>query len=283
MLTNISLVLEACRELNIPYEILHPSQNLIRIRHGGEDYFFVNYMTAFDRGSLAQIFKDKEYTYQLLKAHINTPKTLSFVSPHCEDKYQKYLSFPDIESIVLEVNKNFAFPVIIKRNRGSGGNNVFLCESGEQIKAALEIIFNVNSKDYDYVALAQEYIEITREYRAIFCKEKLVLLYEKDKSQAEFAGNLSPLHWEGAKAQHITNSRVIAEIEDFVRPVFAEMAIDYAGFDIALDTKGAYWLIEINSSPNYDIFVRDNDRQIVVTMFKEILESLVVNKTPYLK
>ena len=283
MLTNISLVLEACRELNIPYEILHPSQNLIRIRHGGEDYFFVNYMTAFDSGSLAQIFKDKEYTYQLLKAHINTPKTLSFVSPHCEDKYQKYLSFPDIESIVLEVNKNFAFPVIIKRNRGSGGNNVFLCESGEQIKAALEIIFNVNSKDYDYVALAQEYIEITREYRAIFCKEKLVLLYEKDKSQAEFAGNLSPLHWEGAKAQHITNSMVIAEIEDFVRPVFAEIAIDYAGFDIALDTKGVYWLIEINSSPNYDIFVRDNDRQIVVTMFKGILESLVVNKTPYLK
>ena len=280
MLTNIAILLEACRELNIPYEILHPSQNLIRIRHGGEDYFFVNYMTAFDSGSLAQIFKDKEYTYQLLKAHINTPKTLSFVSPHCEDKYQKYLSCPDIESIVLEVNKNFAFPVIIKRNRGSGGNNVFLCESGEQIKAALEIIFNVNSKDYDYVALAQEYIEITREYRAIFCKEKLVLLYEKDKSQAEFAGNLSPLHWEGAKAQHITNSRVIAEIEDFVRPVFAEMAIDYAGFDIALDTKGVYWLIEINSSPNYDIFVRDNDRQIVVTMFKDILESLVVNKNP---
>ncbi len=278
MLTNISLLLEACGELNIPYEILHPSQNLIRIRYGGEDYFFVNYMTAFDSGSLAQIFKDKEYTYQLLKDQINTPKTLSFVSPHCEEKYKKYLIFPDIESIVLEVNKNFAFPVIIKRNRGSGGNNVFLCQSGEQIKAALEIIFNVNSKDYDYVALAQEYIEIEHEYRAVFCKEKLVLLYEKDKSQAEFAGNLSPLHWEGAKAQHITDSRIISEIEDFVRPVFAEMAIDYAGFDIALDTKGAYWLIEINSSPNYDIFVRDHDRQIVVTMFKDILESLIVNK-----
>ena len=283
MLTNISLLLEACGELNIPYEILHPSQNLIRIRYGGEDYFFVNYMTAFDSGSLAQIFKDKEYTYQLLKDQINTPKTLSFVSPHCEEKYKKYLIFPDIESIVLEVNKNFAFPVIIKRNRGSGGNNVFLCKSREQIQEALEIIFNVNSKDYDYVALAQDYIEIAREYRAVFCKEKLVLLYEKDKSQADFAGNLSPLHWEGATAKHITNSRIISEIEDFVKPVFAEIAIDYAGFDIALDTKGAYWLIEINSSPNYDIFVRDNDRQIVVTMFKGILESLVVNKTPYLK
>ena len=60
------------------------------------------------------------------------------------------------------------------------------------------------------------------------------------------------------------------------------MAIDYAGFDIALDTKGVYWLIEINSSPNYDIFVRDNDRQIVVTMFKGILESLIINKKPWM-
>ena len=130
------------------------------------------------------------------------------------------------------------------------------------------------------MALAQEYIEIAHEYRAIFCKEKLVLLYEKDKSQAEFAGNLSPLHWEGAKAQHIINPNLMSEIEDFVKPVFAEMAINYAGFDIALDKKGQYWLIEINSTPNYDIFMRDNDRQIVVTMFKGILETLIVKKKP---
>jgi len=233
MLTNIEILLAACQELNIPYEILHPSQNLIRLKQGGEEYYFVNYMTPFNSASVAELFKDKEYTYQLLNGKINTPRTLGFVSPHCEEKYKKYLIFPDIESIVLEVNKKFAFPVILKRNRGAGGNNVFLCETREQIKAALEIIFNVNSKDYDYVALAQEYIEIAHEYRAVFCKEKLVLLYEKDKSQAKFAGNLSPLHWEGAKAKHIINPDLMSEIEDFVKPVLAEMAINYAGFDIA--------------------------------------------------
>jgi glutathione synthase/RimK-type ligase-like ATP-grasp enzyme len=280
MLTNIEILLAACEELNIPYEILHPSQNLIRIKHRGENYYFVNYMMPFNSASIAQIFKDKEYTYQLLNGKINTPKTLGFVSPHCQEKYKKYLTFPDIESIVLEVNKNFALPMILKRNRGAGGNNVFLCETREQIKEALEIIFNIDSKDYDYVALAQEYIEISHEYRAVFCKKKLVLLYEKDKSHAKFAGNLSPLHWEGAKAKHIINPYLMSEIEDFVKPVFAEMAINYAGFDIALDKKGQYWLIEINSTPNYDIFMRDNDRQIVVTMFKGILDSLILNKKP---
>ena len=65
-----------------------------------------------------------------------------------------------------------------------------------------------------------------------------------------------------------------------MQPVFAKINVNYGGFDIAIDQNGDYWLIEINSSPNFEIFVRDNDRQIVVTMFKDILESLVVNKTP---
>ena len=229
MLTNIELLLAACEELNIPYEVLHPSQNLIRIKHRGENYYFVNYSLPFNSPSIAQIFRDKEYTYQILNGKINTPRTLTFVSPHYQEKYKKYLTLPDIESIVLEVNKKFAFPVILKRNRGAGGNNVFLCESREQIQEALEIIFNVNSKNYDDVALAQEYIEIAHEYRAVFCKEKLVLLYEKDTSQAKFGGNLSPLHWEGAKAKHIINPTLMSEIEDFVKPVLLKWRLIMLG------------------------------------------------------
>jgi len=234
----------------------------------------------FNNEQIVQIFKDKEYTYHLLKGKIKTPKTLGFLSPLCEEKYQKYLLFKDCEEITTEVGKTFSLPVIVKKNRGSAGNNVFLCETNKQIQAALATIFNVNSKDYDYVCLAQEYIDIRHEYRAVFFNQKLVLLYEKDKSDAKFAGNLSPLHWDGAKAKHITDSQIISEIENFVQPVFAEINVNYGGFDIAIDTNGEYWLIEINSSPNFETFVRDNHRQIAVKMFKQILESLIVNKKP---
>ena len=274
MLTNISLVLEACQELNISYEILAPNQNLVRIKLNGQDYYLVNFSMPFNNEQIVQIFKDKEYTYHLLKGQIKTPKTLGFLSPFCEDKYQKYLVFKVCEEITTEVGKTFSLPVIVKKNRGSAGNNVFLCETHEQVLAAIETVFNVNSKDYDYVCLVQEYIDIRHEYRAVFFDHKLVLLYEKDKSNAKFTGNLSPLHWDGAKAKHITDLEIISEIENFVKPVFEEVRINYGGFDIALDTNGEYWLIEINSSPNFEIFVRDNHRQIAVKMFKQILESL---------
>ncbi len=280
MLTNISLVLEACQQLNITYEILASNQNLIRIQHSGQDYYFVNYGTPFNSAPIVEIFKDKEYTYQLLNTKIKTPKTIGFLSPFCEEKYRQYLTLQDCAQIAIEVTKIFPIPVIIKKNRGSAGNNVFLCETHEQIQAAIETVFNVNSKDYDYVCLAQEYIDIRHEFRAVFFNKKLILLYKKDKLGAKFTGNLSPLHWEGAKAKHIIDSKILSEIENFVQPVFAEINVTYGGFDIAIDKNDDYWLIEINSSPNYDIFVRDNDRQIVVTMFKGILETLVVSKKP---
>ena len=280
MQTNISLVLEACQELNISYEIIAPNQNLVRIQLNGEYYYLVNFSMPFNNEQIVHIFKDKEYTYHLLKDQIKTPQTLGFLSPFCEEKYHKYLEFKDCAEIAAEVGKTFSLPVIVKRNRGSAGNNVLLCETHDQVLAAIEIVFDVNSKNYDYVCLAQEYIDVRHEYRAVFFNRKLVLLYEKDKSEAKFAGNLSPLHWEGAKAKHITDLEIISEIENFVRPVFEEIQIDYAGFDIAVDRNGEYWLIEINSSPNFEIFVRDNDRRIAVEMFKQVLEIFNFNKKP---
>ena len=153
---------------------------------------------------------------------------------------------------------------------------VFLCQKKAEIANYLHKIFDVNSKDYDYVALAQEYIKIDCEYRAIFFQQKLLLLYEKDKCQATYTGNLSPLHWEGAKAHQITNTKIISEIENFVQPIFHELPVNYAGFDIAIDNNKNYWLIEINSAPNYDIFTRDNDPKIVVKMFQEMLKGLTL-------
>ena len=272
MLTNISIAIAACEKLSIPYQIMHPNQNLVRFATDNKYYYFVNYTPPFNNQDIALILKDKEYTYCVLKDIINMPRTQGFLSPFVEGKYREYLKLDNFELIKDKIVSDFPLPAIVKRNRGSAGHNVFICRQPDDVKSSLEAIFDINKRGYDYVALAQEYIEISHEFRAVFFAKKLRLLYEKDNSNASFAGNLSPLHWEGAKARHITDAPQLAAIQQFVEPIFSQLPINYGGFDVAIDKNGQYWLLEINSSPNFSIFVRDNKKQIAIDMFAEMLE-----------
>ncbi|MEH2134041.1 MAG: YheC/YheD family protein [Nostoc sp.] len=274
MLDNVSLLLKACENLNINYEIIYPAENLVKIKLNNKQHYFCNYSTPLINQSVSHLIKDKEYTYHVLNQKVKLPRTLGFLSPFCDIEYKVYLKFPTIQDIVLEIKENFEIPVIVKRNSGARGHNVFLCHNLDEIETALKQIFNINFKKYDYVALAQELIHIKSEYRAVFLNKELVLLYEKDISDAKFAGNLSPLHWDGAKAKYINDPQIFSEIANFAKPVFEELDLDYGGLDIVLDRDNQYWLIEINSHPNYTIFTRDNGEEPVLRIFEKMLISL---------
>ncbi|MEH1779386.1 MAG: YheC/YheD family protein [Nostoc sp.] len=274
MLDNVLLLLKACKNLNINYEIIHPAENLVKIKLNNQHHYFCNYSTPIINQAVAQIIKDKEYTYHILNKKVKLPRTVGFLSPFCDLQYKIYLKFPSFQDIILEIKENFETPVIVKRNSGSSGHNVFLCQNTDEVETALQEIFNINDKKYDYVAIAQEFINIKSEYRAVFLNKELVLLYEKDITDAKFIGNLSPLHWDGAKAKYINDQQILSEIADFARPIFEELDIDYGGLDIVLDRDNQYWLIEINSHPNYTIFTRDNGEEPVLRIFEKMLISL---------
>ena len=265
------MLLGACKKLSIEFEILHPNQNLVKVKLSDREYYFTNYSTPLIPQSIAEIFKDKQYFYQVFRDIVKMPRTVSFISPYCDQKYKEYLRYSTIDEIIAEIENNFELPVIVKRNRGSGGNNVFKCFDLLQIRNALDCIFNVNSKNYDYVALVQEAINIVKEYRSVCLNQEQIVVYDKDISQAAFTGNLSPLHWEGAIAKQVSNDETIASINKFIQPIFRKMSIPYVGLDIALDAHQNYWLIEANSHPNFDIFIRDNGEDTIVGLFEEIL------------
>lgn len=278
MLTNIKMLLQACKKLSIEYEILHHNQNLVKViisdRHHTREHYFTNYSTPLIPQSIGEIFKDKQYFYQVFQDVVQMPRTRSFISPYCDKKYIEYLEFPSISEIGAEIQRDFNLPVIVKRNRGSGGNNVFKCCDRLEVQNAIETIFNVNFKSYDYIALAQEPINIVKEYRCVCLNQEQIILYEKDISQAEFTGNLSPLHWEGAIAKQVSDRETIKAINKFIRPIFQKMPIIYVGLDIALDDLQNYSLIEANSHPNFDIFIRDNGEEAVIGLFEKILKYL---------
>jgi len=270
MLNNVRILLQACENLNINYELIDPNGNLVKVKLR-KDYYFCNSLTPLIDEVVSKILKDKEYTYYLLKDKIKIPQTIGFLSPFCGDKYKQYLKLSTIPEIITKIKANFALPLIVKRNSGSRGHNVFLCHNYEEIETALTLIFELKNKNYDDIALAQEYIQIKSEYRAIYLNKELVLLYEKNIEQAKFIGNLSPLHWEGAKAKCINDLQILAEIDDFARPIFNTIDLDYAGLDIVVDNQNKYWLIELNSHPSYSIFIRDNGEEIVIKIFEKML------------
>ncbi|MFB2836279.1 ATP-grasp domain-containing protein [Floridanema evergladense] len=273
MFNNLRILLLACENLNIKYEIITPNGNLIKVKLH-KDYYFCNSRTPLIDEAVSKILQDKEYTYYLLKEKIKIPQTIGFLSPHCNEQYKSYLKCSSITEMMTEIKTNFALPVIVKRNSGSRGHNVFLCHTDEEIETALKVIFDLKTKGYDDIALAQQYILSKSEYRAIYLYKELVLLYEKNVKKAKFIGNLSPLHWQGAEAKYINDLEILAEIDNFVRPIFTTIDLDYGGLDIVIDSNNNYWLIEINSHPSYSIFIRDNGDEQVIKIFEKMLIKL---------
>ena len=160
-------------------------------------------------------------------------------------------------------------------NKGSHGDNVFLCKTAEEVDHAINKIFDSNSKFYDYIALAQEYLPIQKEYRVIIFREKIIFAYEKNIEEAQFVGNLSPLHWENSRAILVKDEGLINEFKNFISPIFTQLDLIFGGLDIVIDKDNQMWLIELNSKPGFEYFVACNGYDEVVKMYEILLRDLL--------
>ncbi len=266
------LIASACELANLKFTPVSNDGVVIKIHLPKKDHFVINFNLGLIDSSCTYLCKDKSYQIEVLKNAINFPRTKSYLDPN--SKYGSMAKLQTTELIVEDIIQNFSLPTIIKMNQGSEGQGVYLCKSREEIKKAVTTIFSHQNWEYDYVLLAQEYIKPKAEYRAIFYKNQLEILYLKDNAQSTFTGNLSPLHFSGAKALEITDQKTKEKIEKFIKPLFLEIELKYAGFDIIIDQNEKPWLIEINSAPAYAYFLQNNPAQKVIQLFCKIFTDL---------
>lgn len=276
MKVNSQMLIKACQELNYEYQILHDNGHLVQVNHAGKSQLFINNFTPINSESASYLMKDKDYFYNYFKDCIPMPKSQGYLNPFCREEYRKYVKFYDLESITKDIELNFEYPVIIKRNRGTWGINVFKCNNSQEAIEALGKIFKQDN-NYDYIAMVQQYIEISKEYRALFMAGVLHCVYEKDISQANFSGNLSRLHWEGSHATIINDNLFLSEINKFCQPLVSNDLLKYVGLDVAIDVNNNFWIIEANSSPGLDYLVRDNGEEIAIAWYKKALLLLFAN------
>jgi len=274
MTPNISSIVKACDQLGLEYNFKDKNKNWLVVTTGQKHVTFLNNSTSFNTETVAKICKDKSFTYQLLSKFISMPKTLDYLDPEVPINFKNYVLQKNNLEIVDNILSNFAFPIILKPNQKSHGTNVFKCSNKEEVLTSVNTIFDKENMNYDYLLLAQEFIQSKQEFRVITFNGKVELVYLKDISEANFSGNLSPLHWEGAKAKHIQDEILIQKIQEFINPIFSQIDLVYSGLDIIIDIQDKMWLVELNSQPVFRKFIEENNQQIVVDMFKRILSSI---------
>lgn len=271
---NTRCVRAACDRLGIPYRVHDEHGNFVSVALDPVR-FFVNAFTPFNSSSVDKICKDKEFAWRLLKDAARMPRTKGYFDPYPQDaRYAGYVAEPSYAAIADSIVREFGLPVIVKMNSGALGTNVYLCRGRGEALAAVTAIFNHEAPASDYVAIAQEYIRGVKEYRAIVFREEVLLLYEKDISDATFVGNLSPLHHENAHAVLVTDTALVQRVQDAVTGIFALLPLEYGGIDLIEDAAGAFHIIELNSHPGLHHFVKDNGDEPVVRMYERILRQL---------
>ena len=224
------------------------------------NFYFVNSQTPFNNQDVVAICKDKFFTYKLLEKTVKQPLTWSFLDPNCSNNYKEYLEFINFTEIAKFISQKLTFPLILKPNSGSLGVNVQKIHNQTELKNGIAKIFDVNSKDYDYVMIAQEFVEIEKEFRVLVVNNSVELVYQKDNSRAEFVGNLNPLHWANATVKIVKKSQnqqiFWQNLTKIVSQISTKLDLNWAGLDIAKMKNGKLILIEINTNPRFSLFLQ---------------------------
>jgi len=274
MIINIKCLTTACDKLSVPYSFIDEEHNVVELKIKDKKYLFLHTTTPFNNESEAHLFLDKYYTYKLLSKNVNMPFTKSYMDPTVDSRYLHYLNYKSIDEITQDISNNFSYPLVIKMNKGARGRNIHRCNSKEETELAINKVFDKQSRDYDYIMLAQEYIKIQKEFRVIFFKNKIVLIYEKDFSKAEFSNNLSPLHMNNSFAKEVKDTSLHDKINDFTKEIYPLTNLNFAGLDIILDENNKFYLLEISSKPGFEFFARDNGEETLTKMYEDMIREL---------
>jgi len=265
---HIACLLEACRQLGLAHETLDREGNLVRAAICERWEYFQLSKTPFNSEVMHGICRDKMHTYQLLSGSVAMPRTLAFLDVELEAKYRHYLEYHSLEAILDRIEQEFVYPLVIKRNRGYLGVNVYLSGDRSAAARALREVFNQRSKHYDYLALAQELVPTREEYRLVCAFGTPVLIYQRGSGRA-----FNARYWEVAeqRATLVRDPTLEQELMELVRPVYATLPMGFVGLDIIRSTDGKLYLIELNSSPRFDHVIESSGQACVIEMYKKTL------------
>jgi len=227
-------IAEICREQGINFETL--SQDYITrlskgdvVRHVMWSNWDINPATA-DR-----IACDKSACYIVL-SHCGVPAVPHEILQH-PIRRQGWTGAKGTWTHALEyfdIHKK----IVAKPNHGTNGQDVYLCNTVQDMEAAVHAIFQ-NNPD----AALSPYCDIKTEYRVFYVNGKTPLVYGKTPTPGNWRHNLT----QGATAFELSDEKQLAKLKNLASRAANAISINFATIDIVQLQTDKLQVMEINS------------------------------------
>ena len=261
------IVKEICDENNIKYTFLSRDW-IIKLERDGKYAHLVGGRFSINSITASTIASDKYATYEVLKnAGIPIIEHKMIFNPKYREGFSSDFSYMD--EILVYLGQQPNNKVIVKANKGSSGNDVYLCESLKEIEDVISKIFI----DKESLSICPFY-DISTEYRVIYLDGECRLIYGKKASEGNFKHNLS----QGARVVEVEDEKLKEKLREIAIKASKEIGLRFASVDIIELTSGELLVIEVNSGVTinkYTDFV-ENGREIAKNIYAEVIEKMLI-------
>lgn len=172
--------------------------------------------------------KDKLHSQQILcQSNLPTPKTM-------------LVKFP-IDQQLIE--KEFGFPVVVKKTSGLKGEGVYLCKAAHDIT---ELMSEIQKTTPHANIIFQEYIKHShgQDIRVFLIGGKIVGAMKRISQTDDFKANFS-------QGGRVEKYNVTPELERLALETAQLFKLDIVGIDFLID-KDDYQICEANSAPGFN-------------------------------
>ena len=272
-LENLQCLEIACDELGLPHQPFSDEGSLIRVEHRARPFYFWRNKHPFNDYMGARIAEDKAFQHEIFaRLGLPVPHTLQVFNPLADPRFDRYKTHRTIDEMVADIERQFAFPVVVKKYRSSLAQGVFLAHQPSALAQRLQSLFQ-NSAYSDNIVLIQAYVP-GPEYRVVATQDQLLLAYGKE---GETAGqqDLNPLHQEDGRAVRIAEGALLDSMRSLVAEIAPAVELGFYAVDL-IDSSEGLRILELNPNPFCYFYNRDNGREDFSAIYRQLLEKYVL-------
>lgn len=201
------------------------------------------------------------------KLTFNNPlKTLALRDKFKQSQFFNSLSIAHpqthlLDEFMLSTSKSIKAPFMVKPLRGNQGRGILYIDNCGQ----LEVFYREKKEQNDTRYIVQSFLKKTREWRILFIGAQCLGALEK--TELSLIANASKV-----KCQYREVSNLPKELIELASMTHTQSGLFYSGIDMIEDVNGDYIVLEINTTPGFEVFEKESKLNIAKTLLEQMLK-----------